>query len=88
MEVAEQSKTAGVEPFHAPAGVLAAFLLKLAKHLALIGCFMIIGRASGRFAPSEIGIFLTVGAAAVLHSIGRVLESRLPHPLHLPRLGP
>ena len=57
--------------------VLAAFLLKLAKHLALLVCFMIIGTASGRFAPTELTIFFMALAAAVLHSTGRSLEPRI-----------
>jgi hypothetical protein len=67
--------------------VIAALLLKFAKHLALIACFMIIGGASGRFATSEMAIFLTVVAAAVLHSVGRVFERHLPASHHFPGSG-
>jgi hypothetical protein len=66
--------------------VPSALSYKLAKHLALIACFMIIVGASGRFAPSEIGIFPLVVAASVIDSAGRILESRLPPALRLPRL--
>ena len=88
MAVAKRSKTAGSNPIQTPACLIAAFLQKFAKHLALIACFMIVGSAGDRFAVSEFGIFLTGVAAAALHSIGRILEDRLPPPARLPRLGP
>ena len=75
---AERSKIAGSRRFQTPACVVAGFLQKFAKHLALIACLTIVGEATGRFAISEFVIFLIVVAAAVLHSIGRVLEYRLP----------
>jgi len=87
MEV-EQNEPGGVKPHYLSACVVGAFLQKLAKHLALLACFMIIGGASGRFALSEIGIFLLVVAAAVLHSSGRAVESRLSLARRLPRLPP
>ena len=73
----QQSDSVGGTRFHAPTCVIAAFLIKLAKHLALIACFMILGAASGRAPASETGIFITVAAAALLHSVGRVLGRRL-----------
>jgi hypothetical protein len=87
MEI-EQTKRSGIKPKLAWSCVTAASLQKLAKHLALIACFLIIGGASGRFAPSEIGIFLLVVAASTLHCLGRGIESRLPPALRLPRFGP
>jgi hypothetical protein len=88
MAAKERSESASARPSLAAAWLSAAFLVKLAKHLALIACFMIIGAASGRVAASETGIFLTVVAAALLHSIGRVLERRLPPGARFPRRGP
>jgi len=67
--------------------VLAAFLLKLAKHLALLVCFMIIGAASGRFFFSELTIFFMAVIAAVLHSAGRSIEPRLTLPERWSRSG-
>ena len=67
--------------------IVAALLLKLAKHLALIACLMIIGGASGRFATSGMAAFLTVVAAAALHSIGRVFARHLPASHHLTLSG-
>jgi hypothetical protein len=87
MAGAERSKTAGLKRFQASACVVAAFLQKFAKHLGLIACLTIMGGATGRFATSEVAIFLMIVAAAALHSIGRVLEYRLPPP-RLPGLGP
>jgi uncharacterized membrane protein YphA (DoxX/SURF4 family) len=84
----QRSKSAGAKPFHATACVIAAFLVKLAKHLTLIACLMIIGGSTGRFAASQLGIFLTVLTAAFLHSIGRVLQRRLSAPARLTRFGP
>ena len=73
----QQSDSVGANRFHASPCVIAAFLIKVAKHLALIACFMIVGAPSGRVAASETGIFITVVAAALLHSVGRVLDRRL-----------
>ena len=74
----QRNRSAGAKPLHAPACVFAAFLIKLAKNLALIACLMIIGASTGRFAESQFGIFLVVLTAAFLNSIGLVLQSRLP----------
>ncbi len=80
MGSSEGSETAGLKRFQTSACVVAAFVQKFAKHLALIACLSIIGGATGRLAISEFAIFLIVIAAAALHSIGRVLEYRLPAP--------
>ena len=53
------------------------FLSKLAKHLAVLACLGIVGETSGRFVIGQMGIFLLVVSAAVLHSAGRTLERRL-----------
>lgn len=58
------------------ATMFAALLLKLAKHLALLACLMIVGAAAGRPQVTQVGIFLTVVTAAVLHSAGRILQRR------------
>ena len=84
----QQSKAVSTKSFVAPSCVIGAFLIKLAKHLALIACLMIIGQPIGRFAVSQVGIFLMVLTAAVLHSIGRVLQCRLSHSDRLSSLGP
>lgn len=73
----DRQQSDGAKRFHASTCVVAAFLTKLAKHLALIACFMIVGAASGRVAVSQTGIFITVVAAALLHSLGRILDRRL-----------
>ena len=77
---AERSKIAVLRRFQTSACVVAGFLQKFAKHLALIACLTILGGATGRFALSEFAIFCIVIAAAALHSIGRVLEYRLTPP--------
>jgi hypothetical protein len=55
----------------------AAFLSKLAKHLAVLACLGIVGETSGRFAIGQMGIFLLVVFAALLHSGARTLQRRL-----------
>jgi hypothetical protein len=66
--------------------LLAGILAKLAKHLALIACLLIVGEASGRSAIGEVGIFLVVLAAGALHSAGQLLQRRQSVRLALARL--
>jgi hypothetical protein len=66
--------------------LLAGILTKLAKHLALIACLLIVGEASGRSAIGEVGIFLVVLAAGVLHLAGQALQRRQSARLSLARL--
>jgi hypothetical protein len=47
----------------------AAVLRKLAKHLALLACFMIAGQRTGQSAIGELGIFLLLLLAAVINLI-------------------
>jgi len=70
-----------------------ALLAKLAKHLAIVACLAIIGAATGRFAIAQIGIFLLVVLAALLHSVARTMErpgkppALAPSPLNSSRSG-
>src|SRR4030095_15296872 len=57
-----------------PGGV---FLPKLAKHLALVACLMIVSQVAGRPVVGQLGIFVTVVLAALLHSAGRTVRRRL-----------
>jgi hypothetical protein len=57
--------------------VTAAVLIKLAKHLALLASFAILGEATGRIAASQLAIFVLVVLAALFHTIGRTLQLRL-----------
>jgi hypothetical protein len=54
----------------------------------LMTCLLIIGQPIGRFAVSQLDVFLMVLTAAVLHSIGRVLQSRLLQSERLSSLAP
>ena len=72
-----RKKSAEKNHVHLSTFVFAGFLTKLAKHLALIACFMIVGISRSRFATSHVAIFLTILSAAVIHSLGRVLQRRL-----------
>ena len=83
----QQSNPDKTKPFRPSGSIIGAFLIKLAKHLALIACLMIIGGPIGRFAVSQLGIFLTVLSAALLHSVGRVLQRRVPLPTAVTRCG-
>jgi hypothetical protein len=56
--------------------VSSAFLTKLAKHLGLIACLLILGHTSSRSVAGQIGIFLLVVLAAALDATGRALRSR------------
>lgn len=58
--------------------VVAAFLTKLAKHLALLACLAIAGQATGRAALGQPAILFLIICAALLHTIGLALKSRLP----------
>jgi hypothetical protein len=55
-----------------------ALFLKLAKHLALLACLMIVSQVSGRPVVGQLGIFVTVVLAALLHSAGLAVRRRLP----------
>lgn len=68
--------------------VVASFLIKLAKHMALIACLMIAGSATGRAAISQLAIFCLVAGAAVIYSIGQSMKRRAPVPARLPIDGP
>ena len=60
--------------------VLAAFLTKLAKHLALLACLAIVGQTTGRAALGQLAILFLVICAALLHTVGLALKPRLPTP--------
>jgi len=60
--------------------VCAAFLTKLAKHLALLACLAIVGAATGRAALGQRAILLLVVGAALIHAIGQALERRRRQP--------
>ena len=77
-----RKESAGTNPVDVSTSVLATFLTKLAKHLALIGCFMIIGISTGRMAASSFALFLTIVSAAVIRSVARTLEHRLLSSCH------
>ena len=65
----------------------AAFLSKLAKHLAVLACLGIVGQSSGRFALGQTAILILVVAAALLHSAGRTLQRRLKYQIHYAARG-
>jgi hypothetical protein len=67
-------------PVHPPVfrGFWSTSLTKIAKHLALLACFMIIGDSTGRPVLGQLGIFILVVLAALIHSAGCAVQSRFP----------
>jgi hypothetical protein len=63
--------------------VIAGLLKKFAKHLALLACLMILGRATGRVDQGQLVIFLIVASAALLYCVGNHLERSRPPDLKL-----
>jgi len=57
---------------------VAVFLCKLAKHLALLACLMILGKAAGRLTIEPLAIFFLPVFASAAHLAGRSLSARLP----------
>jgi hypothetical protein len=57
-----------------PRLIVATFLIKLAKHLALLVCCAIIGHATGRMLLGQFTILALAVAAGLLHGIGRAVK--------------
>jgi hypothetical protein len=56
--------------------VFAAFLIKLAKHLALLVCLAIVGQATGRAPFGQLAVALLTLTAALIHGLGQALKHR------------
>jgi len=56
--------------------VFAAFLTKLAKHLALLACLAIVGAATGRVALAQPAILGLAVCAVLVHTLGQTLKRR------------
>lgn len=67
-----EQKTDGI------AAVASVLLIKVAKHLALLTCLMIIGKATGRLTIGELSIVLLTIFAATTYLFGRAFAARLP----------
>jgi uncharacterized membrane protein YcaP (DUF421 family) len=57
-------------------GVSSGVFFKLSKHLALLVCFLIVARASGRYAISPAGIFSFAAASVLAQLTGRARQLR------------
>ncbi|HTN72625.1 MAG TPA: hypothetical protein VMO00_16210 [Methylomirabilota bacterium] len=68
--------------------VIAAFLVKLAKHLAVFTCLLILGQATGRVPVNHPAIFLLVTGAVLAHAIGNMLQLRLRKTIYWRRNQP
>jgi hypothetical protein len=66
--------------------VFAAFLTKLAKHLLVIACLAILGRATGRLAVDQPVIFGLIVIATLGQFIGSALQTRFSRQAKLSRL--
>ena len=77
-----REKSAEKNAIHLSNSVFAGFLTKLAKHLALVAWLMIVGVSRTGFARSHLAIFLMILSAAVIHSVGGVLQRRLLPSIH------
>jgi hypothetical protein len=87
-QIVKSNKDVATQSARPLKNVFAAFLIKLAKHMSLLACLMIVGAATGRSNVTEVGIFLIVITAAVMYSIGRTLERRVSALIRLPRGDP
>lgn len=87
-KVGARHRNLAAETRHPSMSVIAAFLTKLAKHLALIACLTIAGSATGRVAISQLAIFCLVAGAAVIYSIGENMKRRAPLPRRVPMQQP
>lgn len=58
--------------------VIAGFLKKFAKHLALLACLMVLGRATGRLEQGQLAILLIAAGAALMNFVGNHLERSRP----------
>ena len=56
--------------------VFATFLIKLAKHLALLACLAIVGQAIGRAALPQPVVLGLIVCAALVHTLGQTLKRR------------
>src|SRR4029079_8037350 len=56
--------------------VVALFLLKLAKHMALLVSLLLIGKTRGEPTIGALGTFLVIISSALIHSVGRWLQMR------------
>lgn len=57
--------------------VWSGFLIRFAKHLALLLSLLILGRATRQLPLSEAGLLALAAGAALLHLLGRALERRV-----------
>ena len=56
--------------------VFAAFLIKLAKHLALLAGLAVVGQATSGAAVPQPAVLGLVVCAALVHTLGQILERR------------
>jgi len=59
--------------------VVCTMMAKMAKHLALLGCLLILGRPVGDAPLGPAEIFLLIVIAVSLHWSARILRPRAPH---------
>ncbi len=65
----------------------AALLSKLAKHLVVLACLMIVTDTARGSTAGQLNIFLVIALAALLHSIGVTLQRRFTPEIPRPKTG-
>jgi len=60
------------------------FLIKLGKHLVVLACLLILGRAAGRFDVSQFAIFILIVGSATSHLLGKAYLNPAPARRKLP----
>lgn len=73
LEAAERDRGC-IQPRQAAQPVMVAVLLKIAKHMALVACLLLIGKTRGEPIIGPLGTLLIIIVAALIHSLGRRLQ--------------
>jgi len=76
LEAAKRSARRYIQSAQPARSVVALFLLKLAKHMALLVSLVLIGKTRGEPIIGPLGILLVIIGAALIHSVGRWLQMR------------
>jgi hypothetical protein len=62
------------QPRQAARPVIAAVLLKIAKHIALVACLLLIGKSRGEPIVGPVATLFIIITAALIHFLGRRLQ--------------
>lgn len=73
-EAAEWSRRGCFRLRQAARPVIVAVLLKIAKHMALLACLLLLGKSRGEPIIGPLGTLLIIIAATLIDSLGRRLQ--------------